>query len=153
MTADRVEEAEPLAADRASGDRGTALVTALVLLFAFTSVGVVLLARDYDDRVATRSSAQAIAFQAARVGAQQVDVDRLRHDGVVMLDVAAAERAAVTAGLRLLADYGETGEVTASADRDRVVVVIEIVDTIEGGFAGSRTGVVRAEGAARAESG
>jgi hypothetical protein len=138
---------------RCHGRRGTALVSALVLLFAFTSAGVVLLARDYDDRVATRSSAQAIAFQAARVGAQQIDVDRLRVDGSVSVDVERARRAAEAAGRDLLGRYGERGSVVATVEDDRVVVVVEIIDVVVGGFDGARTGVVRAEGIARPESG
>lgn len=142
-----------MSAERCRGERGTALVTALVLLFAFTSVGVVLLARDYDDRVARRGSAQAIAFQAARTGAQEVDIDLLRSDGTLELRPDDARAAAEAAGRRLLDEYGEEGSIQVTVVGDRVVVVVEIVDVIEGGFSSSRTGVIRAEGAARAASG
>jgi len=138
---------------RCRGTRGTALVTALVLLFAFTSGGVILLARDYDDRVATRSSAQAVAFQSARVGAQQIDVDVLRRDGSVLLDEVVAEQAAVNAGQRLLRQYGEQGTVSATAEGDLITVVVEIRDVVAGGFDDLRQAEVRAEGSARAESG
>lgn len=148
-----MRSAEPSERRRCRGREGTALVTALVLLFAFTSVGVVLLARDYDDRVARRASAQAIAFQAARVGAQEVDIDRLRSDGSLVLELDEARLAAESAGRRLLDEYGEEGTVRATVDADRVVVVVEIVDVIEGGFTSSRNGTIRAEGAARAVSG
>ena len=56
-------------------------MTALVLLFAFTAGGVIWLSRDVNRRVANRSAAQAIAFQAARSGAQQVEVAALRTRG------------------------------------------------------------------------
>lgn len=138
--------------DRLRGERGTALVTAMVLLFAFTASAVIVLARDYDDRLATRSVAQTIAFQAARVGAQQVDVESLR-EGVVVLDDRSATDRAIAAGRELLADHGETGEVSVVVDRDQVTVVVEIVDVIDAGFDGSRRAVVRAEGSARAVSG
>lgn len=148
-----IDDDDQCAARRCRGDRGVGMVTALVLLFSFTSVGVILLARDYDDRLATRSSAQAIAFQAAREGAQMVDLEQVRTGGVVVLDVPLAREAAEAAGRRLLAEYGETGTVTVTVEPDRVVVVVEIVDTIAGGFSDSREGIVRAEGAAGPESG
>lgn len=138
---------------RCRGDRGTALVTAMVLLFSFTAAGVVLLARDYDDRIATRSTAQAIAFQAARVGAQQVAVGSLRDVGTITVDEDAAVEQATRAARELLAAYGETGEVMVTVTGDRVTVVVAIDDVIEGGFDGSRRAVVRAEGSARAVSG
>ena len=131
-------------------DRGTALVTALVLIFSFTSVGVVLLARGYDERVTTRSVAQSIAFQAARSGAQQVSVVGLRDGGTVSIDGERAYAAAVATGRSLLADANEVGTVSVSVDGDRVTVVVEIDDVVEGGFADSRRAVVRAEGSARA---
>lgn len=138
---------------RLRGERGTALVTAMVLLFTFTAAGVIVLARDYDDRIATRSVAQAIAFQAARVGAQQVAVGSLRGDGEVVLDARAATEQATLAARDLLSDHGETGDVEVIVHGDRVTVVVEIVDVIEGGFEGSRRAVVRAEGSARAVTG
>lgn len=137
---------------RLRGDRGTALVTALVLLFAFTASGVILLARDYDDRIATRSLAQSIAFQSARVGAQQVAVGSLRG-GAVRLDVDAARERASDAARRLLAEQGEVGTVRVAIEGDRVTVVVEIVDVIDDGFEGSQRAIVRAEGSARAVSG
>lgn len=140
-------------ARRLVGERGTALVTAMVLLFSFTAGSVIVLARDYDDRLATRSTAQAIAFQAARVGAQQVAVGTLRGEGSLALDASAAVEQATRAAQELLSDYGEVGGVEVVVDGDRVTVVIAIVDEIEGGFDGSRRAVVRAEGSARAVSG
>lgn len=138
---------------RLRGERGAALVTATVLLFAFTATGVILLARDYDQRIAARSVAQAVAFQAARIGAQQIDVDALRGDGTVVIDVEAATRRAQAAARELLTDHGESGDVAVTVDGDRVTVVVEIVDVVDGGFASSRQVVVRAEGSARAVSG
>jgi len=138
---------------RLRGDRGTALVTATVLMFSFTAGAVVLLARDYDDRLATRSVAQAIAFQSARAGAQQVDVGSLRGGVMLSLDEATATDQASRVAQRLIADAGEVGEVAVVVDGDRVTVVVELVDRIEGGFAGSERAIVRAEGSARAVSG
>lgn len=140
-------------AERWRGERGTALVTAIVLLFSFTAGAVILLARDYDDRIATRSAVQAVAFQAARVGAQQVAVETLRGDGSVLIDEAAAVEQATRVAQDLLSDYGEVGDVVVTVEGDRVTVVVEVVDVIEGGFDGSRRAIVRAEGSARAVSG
>ena len=58
--------------NRPERDRGSATVTALVLVFAFTAGAVIWLASDVNSRVADRSAAQSVAFQAARAGAQQV---------------------------------------------------------------------------------
>jgi hypothetical protein len=135
------------------GERGTALVTAMVLLFSFTAGAVIVLARDYDERLATRSVAQAVAFQAARVGAQQLAVGSLRGEGAVALDEAAAVEQATHAAHDLLAEAGEVGDVTVAIDGDRVTVVVAILDVIDDGFAGSRRAQVRAEGSARAVSG
>lgn len=138
---------------RLRGERGTALVTATVLLFTFTAGAVILLARDYDDRIATRSAVQAIAFQAARAGAQQVAVETLRGDGVVVLDEGAAIEQATRVATELLGDYGEVGDVSVTVVGDRVTVVVAVTDVIDGGFSESRRAVIRAEGSASAVSG
>ena len=117
---------------RCRGERGTALVTAMVLLFSFTAAGVVLLAHDYDERLATRSTAQAIAFQAARVGAQQVDVGSLRGGSTVTVDEEAAVEQATRAAHELLAAYGEAGEVTVTVTGDRVTVEFSPFDMSQG---------------------
>ena len=64
---------------RGRGDRGSAMVVGVVLMFAFTAGAIIWLARDVDRAVSDRASAQSIAFQAARSGAQQVDIDALRR--------------------------------------------------------------------------
>ena len=125
----------------------------MVLLFSFTAGAVILLARDYDERLATRSAVQAIAFQAARAGAQQVAVETLRGDGSVLLDEAAAVEQATRVAQELLSDHGEVGDVGVTVEGDRVTVVVTVEDVIEDGFAGSRRAIVRAEGSARAVSG
>ena len=138
---------------RFRGDRGTALVTAVVLLFAFTAAGVIVLARDYDERITTRATAQAIAFQAARVGAQQVAVASLRDAGQVRLDRDAAVQRADAAARDLLAEHGVTGDVEVSVAGDRVTVVVALADVLVGGVVGRGRTVVRAEGSARPVSG
>ena len=93
---------------RLRGDRGQAFVVALVVLFTFTGAAAVWLARDVNQRVSDRSALQSVAFQAARSGAQQIDLDRLREGAtgeVVIDDRAARAAASQTAGL-LAAQYG-----------------------------------------------
>jgi Tfp pilus assembly protein PilX len=132
---------------RGRGERGTALVTALVLLFAFTAGGVVWLARDVDRRVANRSAAQSIAFQAARTGAQQIEVGTLRGGSAddVSVDAAAANVQARRIASRLFDEYGVDGSVVAVTVVDRTVTVeVRLSDPV-----GDVVGV----GSARAEAG
>ena len=67
------------AARRWQGDRGSGLVTGITLIFAFTFLGLVWLARDVDRSVSNRSTAQSIAFQAARSGRAGGDRRRPAH--------------------------------------------------------------------------
>lgn len=130
---------------RGEGDRGTGLVAALALIFAFTFLGLVWLARDVDRGVSNRSAAQSIAFQAARSGAQAASVPDLRRsgDGGVRLDPVSAEAAARGAAARLFASYGVDGTTTSVAvSGDRVSVSVSIVD---GSITVTGTGTVRAE--------
>ena len=116
---------------RLRGERGAALVTALVLLFAFTAGGVIWLSRDVNRRVSNRSAAQSIAFQAARSGAQQVEVQSLRAGGgqqVTLREDDAREQAARVAS-RLFDEFDVDGEIRSISfpppgDIVRVEVVI-----------------------------
>ena len=65
---------------RLRGERGSGLVAGIVLIFAFTFLGMVWLARDVDRGVSNRSAAQSIAFQAARSGAQSASIADLRNN-------------------------------------------------------------------------
>jgi Tfp pilus assembly protein PilX len=116
MTVERVR--------RCRGERGMAMVTGLVLLFAFTAAGVIWLARDVDRSVSNRTAAQSIAFQAARSGAQQLDVGALRERADVVVDADAASHAARATADELFAGYGVDGAVTrVSVDSDGLVEV------------------------------
>lgn len=121
-------------------DRGSATVTALVLMFAFTAGAVIWLASDVNTRVANRSAAQSVAFQAARSGAQQIAVDDLRS-GTVVVDATAADREARRSAARLLASYGLTGNVR-SVHVDGPTVTVELLVYSS---AGDVTGVASAE--------
>lgn len=106
------------------------MVTGLVLMFAFTTGGVVWLARDVDRGIANRSLAQSVAFQAARAGAQQVDVVALRsgeHGAPVHADRArAAVHATATAAFAAAEVRGRVTMV--HVERDRVTVHVDVHD-------------------------
>jgi hypothetical protein len=130
---------------RLSGERGSAMVTGLVLMFAFTAGSIVWLARDVDRMVSNRASAQSIAFQAARAGAQQLDVGRLRAGtgSGVAIDERAAHEAVSRTASQLLDAYGLDGVVgTVSVTDDRVTVTVMVGD---GGRSVTGTGSARAE--------
>lgn len=129
MNPSRASSTEP-DGRRGRGERGSAVVTALVLLFAFTAGGVIWLSRDVNRVITNRSAAQSIAFQSARAGAQQVDVGSLRGSGepTVVLN---EERARVEG--RLIADelfgaYGVSGTSSMTIDGDTVTVTVTIED-------------------------
>jgi len=112
---------------RFRGQEGIATVTGLVLLFAFTSVGVIWLARDVNRSVSNRSAAQSIAFQAARSGAQALGAGDLRRVGVPSIDDDRAVAAAHATASELFAGYtvdGTVVRVTVSADTVEVEVRI-----------------------------
>jgi len=123
-----------------------AMVTGLVLLFAFTAGGVIWLARDANRAVSNRTTAQSIAFQAARSGAQRVGVESLRRGAEVLVDEDAARRAAESTAADLFSGYGVDGDVlrVTIVPPDTVEVEVRISDP-----AGDATGVA----AARAETG
>ncbi len=129
-------------AARCSGERGAGLVAGIALIFAFTFLGLVWLARDVDRGVSNRSAAQSIAFQAARSGAQSAAITDLRT-GEIVIDPAAARRMAASTADSLFQSYQVDGRVVSIAvDADQVSVTVHIVD-------GSKT--VTGAGAARAE--
>ena len=137
---------DPAEHRRGRGERGSAVVTALVLLFVFTAGGVVWLSRDVNRVITNRSAAQSIAFQSARAGAQQVDVGALRSSGepTVILN---EERARVEG--RRIADelfgaYDVTGTSAMSISGDTVTVTVTIEDP---------DGDARASGSVQARTG
>jgi hypothetical protein len=101
------------------------MVAALVILFAMTAGAVIWLARDVDRSVSNRSIAGSIAFQAARAGAQQVDVGTLRDSGsdvAPVLDVSDAERHADDAARRLFESYEVEGTTSCAVPEPDLVV-------------------------------
>lgn len=128
---------------RAAGDRGSGLVVGITLMFAFTFLGLVWLARDVDRAVSNRSAAQAIAFQSARSGAQAAVVPGLRGGTAPTIDESAARTAASRTAATLFASYGVSGRVTSiGVGADEVTVTVAIDD---GGRTVTGSGTVRAE--------
>lgn len=70
--------------------------------------------------MSARGHATDIAQQAARAGANALDLTALRTDGVVRLDPAAARTTATT----YLTQVGETGTVTATPTQVTVTVTL-----------------------------
>ena len=138
---DRVDIAE--AARRGQGDRGSGLVTGITLIFAFTFLGLVWLARDVDRSVSNRSTAQSIAFQAARSGAQAATVADLRTGDAVVIDGDTARASASRTATALFDSYGVAGTITSIAvEDDRVTVSVSITDA---GKTVTGLGTVRSE--------
>ena len=133
-----------VAPGRLRGDRGSGLVAGIVLIFTFTFLGMVWLARDVDRGVSNRSAAQSIAFQAARSGAQSASIADLRgSNDATRIDEPAARQAATRTAGALFASYGLEGSITSIViDGDRVAVTVEITDA---GITVTGAGTVRAE--------
>lgn len=128
---------------RGAGDRGSGVVAAITLIFAFTFLGLVWLARDVDRSVSNRSAAQSIAFQAARSGAQASDVAALRDGSLTAIDPDAARSAAQRTAVALFASYGVSGTITGiDVEVDRVTVSVTITDA---GRTVTGSGTVRTE--------
>jgi hypothetical protein len=112
-----------------STDTGSATVLMITLCFVFLAGSLVWLSRTVDQSLEDRTNAAAIAFQAARAGAQQIDPTSARI-GVALVDSLAARSAVATTTARLLAVNGDTGSVTAlSIDGNRVTVTVTIIST------------------------
>ena len=145
---DTISVAAPDRHDRRfRGEHGSGLVAGVALIFAFTFLGLVWLARDVDRGVSNRSAAQSIAFQAARSGAQAASVPDLRagasDDAIVSIDAPTAREAAQRVATSLFASYGVDGTITSIVvDLDKVSVAVSITD---GGRTVTGAGTVRAE--------
>lgn len=127
---------------RLRGERGAGLVAGIALMFAFTFLGLVWLARDVDRGVSNRSAAQSIAFQAARSGAQSTGVTDLRT-GITLVDPNAATRAATSTAGALFTSYGVDGRITSvDVVADSVSVSVTITDD---GRTVTGAGTVRAQ--------
>lgn len=110
-------------------DIGSATVLMITLCFSFLAGALVWLSRTVDQALADRTNAVAIAFQAARAGAQAVDPASVRA-GAIVVDPSAARRAVDATTEQLLAANGDTGSVARVAiDGRRVTVSVTITTT------------------------
>lgn len=101
---------------RRADDRGS--LTAFVAVVAFALVMVAGMAYDGGRVITTHSAARNDAAQAARAGAQRIDLTHLRSANEPRLDPAEAEAAA----LAYLAETGATG--TVSVDGASITVTV-----------------------------
>jgi Tfp pilus assembly protein PilX len=116
---------------RLHDDRGSGLVAGIAFMFAFTFLGLVWIARDVDRGISNQSAASAIAFQAARSGAQAARVDDVRSGDVDALDADAARGAAAATAARLFDSYRVDGSVTSievDLGSSTVTIAVTIID-------------------------
>lgn len=127
-----------------SDERGTGLVAGITIMFSFTFLGLVWLAHDVDRGLSNESTAQSIAFQAARSAAQTTSVIDARA-GTVAIDPGPACASASTAAARLFNSYAVDGSVTRCAvDPSGVRVTVEVTIT-DGPITVSGIGIVSTE--------
>ena len=110
-------------------DAGSATVLMITLCFVFLAGSLLWLSRTVDQSLDDRTNAVAIAFQAARAGAQAIDPVAARS-GEAVIDLGAARDAIASTTSRLLAANGDTGSVSSILiERNRVTVSVTITTT------------------------
>src|SRR5690606_11154892 len=102
----------------ARGDRGSATAFGIFLIVVVLVLAGAII--EGGNAMSARGHATDVAQQAARAGADQLDLAALRENGLVRIDPAAAELAS-TAYLR---QVGETGSVTANPTAVSVTVTV-----------------------------
>lgn len=129
--------------DRRDGtERGTVAIASMIL--ALSVIAAAGLAIDGGRKLNALAEARDLADNAARVGAQEIDVDAYRTTGDPTLDPALA----ATAANAYLATTGNSGVVTVSGDEITVTVTLTVDPKL---LPGSMT--VMATESANAESG
>ena len=103
---------------RATGERGS--VSAFVAVIAVALVMVAGMAYDGGQIVAAQATARGLAASAARAGAQEVDLERLRGSGEATLDPERAVRAVEA----FLGQAGQDG--TAVVEGATVTVTVHV---------------------------
>ncbi|ROO60365.1 putative Flp pilus-assembly TadE/G-like protein [Micromonospora sp. Llam0] len=102
----------------AGRDRGSATAFGLFLIVVVLVLAGAIL--EGGNAMSARGHATHIAQQAARAGANQLNLAALRDTGVVQIDPAAAQAAATA----FLAQLGEQGTVTATTEQVSVTVTV-----------------------------
>lgn len=95
-------------------------LSAFVALLVVPMVAVTGLVADGVGTLAAHEQAVSSAFEAARAGAQAVDIEALRASGQVVLDPSAAREQALT----YLSAVGRTGSVSVVGDTVTVTVTV-----------------------------
>lgn len=129
-----------------ASDRGS-----MSLLFVIAALGIMaLIGLIYDGgrAEASRSEAVAVASEAARAGAMQLDLAYLRATGITRLDPTAAEAAAAD----WIAAAGQRGTIEATTEAVTVTVTIDHPTKLLG-LIGIQTITVDAEAVARPRTG
>ncbi|KPM50269.1 hypothetical protein ACG83_41365 [Frankia sp. R43] len=126
---------------RRGRDEGTVTAFVVVLFAAFVMFAGLIV--DAGGALADKSSAMGVAQEAARAGAQQLDLTVLRQGGTVRL----LPEQAVAAARSYLAQAGATGTVTV-VDNTVAVTVTAVHDNLLLGVVGLDTLTVTATGSA-----
>lgn len=131
-------------------DRGSVVVTTVVLMVTLTGGALIWLTRDVDRQIAAVSQANAVALQAARAGAQRLTPASLRGADTVTIDPDGASRAATAAAGHLLDANHTVGRVeTVTIAGDRITVTVSITEagrTVTGQATAHATAGVTAPG-------
>lgn len=106
--------------DLRTGEEGSA--SGFVAVVAFALVMVAGMAYDGGQILAAQASARDLAANAARAGAQEVDLTSLRSSGVALLDPARATAAVSD----YLAETGHPGAGRVTVAEDTVTVRVEV---------------------------
>ena len=113
---------------RRGDDQGSATVAAIVLMLSRVGGALLWLTWNVDRSINAASDADAIAFQAARAGAQAVDPASLRTT-TPTLNADQAPQLAIAAATTLLAANDTSGRVVSvNVATDRVTVIVEIIE-------------------------
>lgn len=109
-------------------DRGSATVAAIALMLSLTGGSLLWLTWNVDRSINAASDADAIAFQAARAGAQAIDPASLRT-ATPMVSADKAPQFAIDAAAALFAANETSGRVVSvNVEADRVTVIVEITE-------------------------
>ena len=110
-------------------DRGSATVLMITLCFVFMAGALIWLSRTVDQSLNDRTNATAVAFQAARAGAQALEPDSART-GVALINEEGARQAVAETVDNLLKLNNDTGSVEIlSINRDKITVSVTITTT------------------------
>lgn len=125
-------------------DRGTGLVAGITIMFSFTFLALVWLAHDVDRGISNESTAQSIAFQAARAAAQTTSIADARA-GTLSIDASRACASASAAADRLFGSYAVDGSMTrCDIDPSGRRVTVEVI-IADGAISVNGIGIVSTE--------